>query len=492
MCLIFALLAFISLACAQPPDTVWTGRYLYDRIDRIPMAAFQVADGNYVICGYKDDGDMLYNSSFAMKLDQNGELLWDHHYVFEEDGRGVCMILRGIPTSDGNFVCTGFGRRGEELDGAYIMKFDLNGDTLWTRIYGAAASKCYKVIELSNGDLVVGQNDVIWISPFEVEVVLSASSFSADGDLLWHRQYHRPDSFPQLMDDPVHVTPFGEDHILLTREIRNSGISSVWLLEIDENGDSLRSTTLSCQPDDDGTGFHLVEAIGTTDGGVLLDGRCGEQHYTAKLNNEYELEWERLFESQLLSAPFYGLEPLPDGGACFGTETIILEPFSYSTVFGRISAVGDTVWTRTFSTPARLHRGGPIGRTEDGGYICALTVGDPTLPDNHLFVALFEPDTHVVSSAETIPEIPTRLDLQAYPNPFNPTTTISFDLNHPGIVKLNVFNVMGRQVSTLIEDNMSVGHHEIVFDGRELASGIYFARLTAGAFVQSKKMVLLK
>ncbi|RQW00049.1 choice-of-anchor D domain-containing protein [bacterium] len=88
--------------------------------------------------------------------------------------------------------------------------------------------------------------------------------------------------------------------------------------------------------------------------------------------------------------------------------------------------------------------------------------------------------------------LPINFDLQCYPNPFNPTTTISFDLNHPGMVKLNVFDVTGRLVSTLVDDNMIAGEHRVIFDGAGLGSGIYFARMEAGSQIMTRKMALIR
>ncbi|MBU1638216.1 T9SS type A sorting domain-containing protein [bacterium] len=88
--------------------------------------------------------------------------------------------------------------------------------------------------------------------------------------------------------------------------------------------------------------------------------------------------------------------------------------------------------------------------------------------------------------------IPREFTFYTYPNPFNPTATLSFDLTHPGMVTLNVFDVTGRQVATLLDGAVTAGSHEVVFDGVGLPSGIYFARLRAGDYMQTKKMVLLK
>jgi len=84
--------------------------------------------------------------------------------------------------------------------------------------------------------------------------------------------------------------------------------------------------------------------------------------------------------------------------------------------------------------------------------------------------------------------------LPAHPNPFNPSTTISFQLPVAGFVKLEIFDVNGCRVGVGLEPTRwyPPGHHEITFDGSHLSAGIYFARLTVGDFQQTQKMVLIK
>ncbi|MBK6765281.1 MAG: T9SS type A sorting domain-containing protein [bacterium] len=89
--------------------------------------------------------------------------------------------------------------------------------------------------------------------------------------------------------------------------------------------------------------------------------------------------------------------------------------------------------------------------------------------------------------------VPTMFALQAaYPNPFNPTTTISFSLPEASDVSLKVFDMNGREIATLASGIKQAGTHAANFDAAQLASGIYFARLNAGAFSASQKLVLMK
>ena len=87
--------------------------------------------------------------------------------------------------------------------------------------------------------------------------------------------------------------------------------------------------------------------------------------------------------------------------------------------------------------------------------------------------------------------IPYRLD-QNSPNPFNPRTTIRFALSDPGPVKLKVFDLRGRRVATLIDQEMVAGEHELVFHATHLASGVYVYRIQAGQFTQSRLITLIK
>ena len=82
--------------------------------------------------------------------------------------------------------------------------------------------------------------------------------------------------------------------------------------------------------------------------------------------------------------------------------------------------------------------------------------------------------------------------LQNFPNPFNPTTRIKFQIVEQGNVSLKVYDILGKEVTTLVNEERSAGTYEATFDASELTSGIYFYKLQAGSFVETKKMILLR
>lgn len=101
-------------------------------------------------------------------------------------------------------------------------------------------------------------------------------------------------------------------------------------------------------------------------------------------------------------------------------------------------------------------------------------------------------DATILAASEPT-EVPTGFALQQnFPNPFNPQTTISFDVPRAGHVTLRVTDINGREVAILEEGTVTAGQHEVTFDGADLASGIYFTTLSATNFSQTQKMILLK
>ena len=94
---------------------------------------------------------------------------------------------------------------------------------------------------------------------------------------------------------------------------------------------------------------------------------------------------------------------------------------------------------------------------------------------------------------EVVVGTPTEFSLgQNYPNPFNPSTTINYSIPEFSFVTLKVYDVLGSEVATLVNEDKSVGSYEVEFDATGLPSGIYFYKLQAGSFVETKKMVLMK
>jgi hypothetical protein len=81
---------------------------------------------------------------------------------------------------------------------------------------------------------------------------------------------------------------------------------------------------------------------------------------------------------------------------------------------------------------------------------------------------------------------------KAYPNPFNPTTTVGFSLNSPAYVDVTVYDITGRVVENLVGEYKSEGSHKVVWNASNMSSGVYFVQLNVEGFVDTQKLMLIK
>ena len=155
---------------------------------------------------------------------------------------------------------------------------------------------------------------------------------------------------------------------------------------------------------------------------------------------------------------------------------------------------------------AATDSGGVFVSTNNGGSWSPFNDGLPRLSMSSLAIS----DTYIYAGvvgglwrrplSETVTSVPGPASVvpgryaleQNYPNPFNPSTTIRYGLPTRSHVALTVFNSLGQQVTTLVHEEQESGYHDVKFDGSNLASGVYFYRIQAGSFVQTKKLVILK
>lgn len=134
-----------------------------------------------------------------------------------------------------------------------------------------------------------------------------------------------------------------------------------------------------------------------------------------------------------------------------------------------------------------IHRSG--GLTED----YQLWSGDSVTVEGTGITKVEVSVNTTVGTPGTGNELPLAVELaQNYPNPFNPTTNITFGLPESGSVRLDVYNVMGQRVATLVNDQKPAGYHTVTFDASRLASGTYLYRLQTGNQVITKKLMLVK
>ncbi len=159
----------------------------------------------------------------------------------------------------------------------------------------------------------------------------------------------------------------------------------------------------------------------------------------------------------------------------------------------RTNASGDTLWTRTHGDTAS-EQGSSVHQTSDGGYVVAGSI--LSLGAINLDVYLVKTDVDGIITGVDVDE-PTVLPgefllRQNYPNPFNPVTTVRYQVPEQTYVTLRVYDALGREVATLVNGVQEPGYKSVGFDAGRLSSGVYFYRLMAGDFTETRKLVLLR
>ncbi len=124
-----------------------------------------------------------------------------------------------------------------------------------------------------------------------------------------------------------------------------------------------------------------------------------------------------------------------------------------------------------------------------------VTASDTLQPDNGTIQVSSVGWSGPIATTDVRPEtrVPAEYSLrQNFPNPFNPSTTITYDVAHTGLVVLNVYNLLGQQVATLVNGTKEPGSYKVSWNGDGLPSGIYFYKMQSGSFTATKRMLLLK
>jgi hypothetical protein len=449
--------------------------------EEIAMTIIQTTDGGFAVAGYTRPSGTGNADYYIVKLDAAGSLQWSRSI----DRANYDYAFSIIQTTGGGFVIAGFSATGGVFtDYMYIVKLDAGGTYQWSKTYGGSGDDiASSIIQTTDGGFAVAGFTDSYGPHNEFYIIKLDSS----GMLQWSRLLGETSSG----SDATSVIQTTDGGFALAGGFQPTGTGNydMYIIKLSSNGSLQWTRTLG------GTGDDKAQSIiQTTDAGFVVAGYTNSfgagnyDMYIVKLNSSGTLQWSRTVggtgddQAQSImktddggfivagytdsfgagAKDFYIVKFDANGNTCGNT-------FTPTTISGTIGTLVTPTTTETTQNPTVTS---PTSTSNTGGTLTTIC-----------FVGI-QPISN---------EIPASYELyQNYPNPFNPSTSIKFDVPKESSVKLVVYDVLGKEISILIDYKIKAGKYEVAWDGTNYPSGVYFFKLITNEYVETKKMVLVK
>jgi hypothetical protein len=453
-------------------DTLWTRIYGGSAHDQANSVQ-QTSDGGYIMAGYTGSFTPGIWNVYLIKTNSNGDSSWTNIYGMPNSAMGVSVLQ----TVDGAYVLCGVVYLGAGNDDFYLLKTSSLGNVLWSRTYGGSSSEqAHWVQQTTDGGYVVaGITDSYGAGLLDGYLVKTGPepssgylSLVSSGPPNWGYRLHQTNGcIWRLM-----FTNFCPN----TTGSLSGNASSSW----------------SMLPNGDGNDGDSIIFVAST---PLCTGSIDTfwlSHPTCSGN----ITWQGGDSSGTIAGPLpvelTTFEAIAgDGFVKLHWRTESETNNHHFVLYKRVSGSGG------FNTLGVVPGQGTTTSPHEYKFIDHWVVNGVTyeylLADVDINGVETVHDIMVSATPHAGATIPMEYALhQNFPNPFNAVTSIRFDVKETGQVILKVFNLMGRDVATLVDGDISAGAHTISWDAGDLPSGVYLYRMEASDFRQIRKLVLLK
>lgn len=434
--------------------------------------------GNLYVSGYDD-------TYLLIKYNSAGTQLWYKRF----DGTWLTDFEI---TQTGEPIVTGYVYNGSQTGiDCYTVKCSSEGDTLWTATFNNSESNKNDIANVISQSV----NSYIALAGFTQDFNYSANTltlkYSSSGVIQWVR------IFNYINDDGA-------------VDIANDANNIYTLAVINSNGNTEpRFCTITYLPNGDTAWVRIYNYPGNREvgprkikadaaGNIIVTGygttlpSGGNNIVTVKYNNTGELLWERSYSKPNSILNYNESLALDINNSVYITGTNIRQDsafqWHYNWVNLKYNSNGSLLWDMEYYGLDSISGGDNI--LVDKNYNIYI---NGTGKYNSVRGSIVMKYSQLIGIEPISNEIPNRYRLfQNYPNPFNPVTKIKFSVPKLSNVKLLLYDVLGKEIKTLVNNELKPGIYEIDFNGGNLASGVYFYKLISGDFEETKKMLLIK
>ncbi|MCB0727602.1 MAG: T9SS type A sorting domain-containing protein [Ignavibacteriae bacterium] len=452
------ILNLILNVYADAQTVTWQKWYDYNDYEDNGQDVIQTFDGGYAVLSnnYPDYGCAIF------KLDQFGNVEWKKIYNESNIGSQLVLCKKITQNNDGSLIISGLDR-----DSALIIKINISGNVLWIKKFSKLnryAGFLDHKITSDGGIIACG-----FLYDPSVGYVVKTDS---NGSIQWDSVYYQNSDILKVIqgkDDSYYMLGIGGVDLFKTNNIGTiiwkkyfSLPNKIDLLE-HPSGDIFVGGGV------DSMIVYKIDTLGSTifNNGYFR-GVVGCRCMCLSRTGNILLTGNQRGSDYMAVSQIY-----PDGKLIFDKLIITIVNTAY--VFLPIA----------------------VTSTNDRGFIITgFTNYPPNFRESNIYVSKIDSACEaslMVGINSNNSSISENFKLyQNYPNPFNPVTTINFSIPRQGNVTLKVYDVTGKAVKTLINEQRAAGIYTVSFDGNNLPSGAYFYRLESGEFKEVKRMILVK
>jgi uncharacterized delta-60 repeat protein len=373
----------------------------------------------------------------TIKYNSAGDLQWEADYIGPDNGNDKGLFIEfGI---NGAVYIAGRTQNSDNHD-FLLIKYNTSGEEQWVRTYNASGIG-HDII----AKMVVGENQSIYLtgrtdggaSHWDYLTV----KYNSLGQRVWAKTYNGPAS--------------GEDQAVS--------------LAVDEDGNSYV------------TGYSLSHST-------------GYDYATVKYDNAGTIQWLKRVDGGSSFDEYARDIAIDESGDVYVTGVFEKTTDDYQLATIKYTPSGTQKWIKKFVNPSgKVSEGNKIVLDGSENIFIGGSMDVSGANNGHyrnFLVVKYSQSQYVIQNRI---EQPLTFSLsQNYPNPFNPVTKISFSIPNNSYTKLIVYDISGKQVRELVNNELEAGTYNIDFDASQLASGTYFYKITAGEFTEVKKMILVK
>jgi len=477
--LIAVVLSYHPALLSQILDTMWTKTYGGTDYD-IGNSVQQTSDGGYIITGAAKSFSAGDYDVGLLKTDPNGNLVWLKMF----GGPNLDVGYSVQQTTDGGYIIAGKTESYSlGLGDVWLFKTDSTGNLVWSKTFGGTLDEYGSSVKqiAGGGYIIAGSTTSFGYGSADVWLLKT----DPIGNLVWSKTLGGIN-----LDIGLSVAVASDGGYVVTG--RQSSISAggedVGLLKTDTDGNLLWFRNFGGTENDGGE-----DVKETADGGFIITGytasfTLGQKDvWLIKTDSEGIQQWSKSFGGTLNDVG-YSVVQSQDGGYIVAGVTNSFGAGSADMGLLKTDSLGNLIWITSIGGP-NADVATDIMRTSDGGYIITGVTDSFGAGLDDVWLVKLEPD--ITSVEKNL--ITKNYNLsQNYPNPFNPNTIIRWQQPETGLATLKIYDVLGREVTTLVNEELSAGEYKVEFNGNGLTSGIYFYKLKSGSFVETKKMILLK